>query len=251
MMIIPAKRLQNAFRLPASDDRAQVPTIAYVISKMNPRKVHLIAESDDKSKAYSFPLIAQLQRILTARHIEVEGPSELSSESVSDRAEEIYSSNVAEDLIVLAGYTTLSKKLLSTLEKKYADQQEKKPKLLFTEGASNIEEEAHGFTIFRTGYRDTSLCKLSDGGRNQKHSAEYTYGFDAVNIIKQALDQCSAEISRGCVTKELRNKPFFVGACEYYSFQNGDNILSNYYVFASDNPGSLFFDAPKQHELNQ
>jgi hypothetical protein len=61
------------------------------------------------------------------------------------------------------------------------------------------------------------------------------YGHDSVRLLSRAIAQCRERfqtITRGCVLEQLR-ATIASGACGGYSFREGENLLSSYYVFSS------------------
>jgi len=115
--------------------------------------------------------------------------------------------------------------------------------LIFTDGSPGIENDpqAAGFNVYRADFYDPGECAVRLPAELHKRinscpevSAAQVFGYDAVLFVHQPLQRCK-EVSRKCLLEQLQNTPAFSGVCFPYSFRDGENAISSYYIFQSKN----------------
>jgi branched-chain amino acid transport system substrate-binding protein len=236
-------RLRNCFRLPPSDDRVQAPTVAFVAEeKLKAKRIYLLRDISEGASEYSEPLYKKLESLL--------GNISIDKQSV-DRGHadfrEVASNIEAQhpDLVVFCGYGSTATLILSALRHVYQDNQANKPKILLTDGSRIRDLNASDFDVYLTfplpEISSFNNCPSEDNEilrsviQPQTEQSFQVYGYDAMLLIGKALEKCSdEEISRDCLRRGLSELPLFTGStCLQYFFAEGDNTLSDYYVFHS------------------
>jgi ABC-type branched-subunit amino acid transport system substrate-binding protein len=241
----PSHRLQNCFRLPPNDERVQAPTVAFVAeTKIHTKRTYLIRDISSGAAAYSEPLFKQLEFLLGDTKID---------ETVVDRENarfiEVATNIKAQepDLIVFCGYGSTAKLIITALRDKYENVEiAKRPKIILTDGSKIRDLNASGFDVYLTFplptidyFSECSSPDLAHVKATIDPSGEQSfqiYGYDAMLMIGMALEKCpDSDISRDCLRRSLGSLPLFNGStCLSYFFSDGENSLSEYYVFRSN-----------------
>lgn len=236
-------RLSNCFRLPPSDDKGQAPAVAFMVEQLSPTKVHIVEYTKKPVDQYARPLCDKIQKILVDRGLKPDHdpPQQVeSSDDMKGAASEISNDHDDKDVVVYCGNRSDGVFFLELLAESYKKHpQKKKPNLVFTDAAPNIEDLKEGFPVYRTGFYDARKCKNPSSELDKlirscpEVSSEPLFGYDAVRFTRQALKGCDKRVSRQCLLNELRDTPAFRGACFPYFLRDGENVISSYYVFRS------------------
>ncbi len=235
-------RLSNCFRLPPSDDRVQAPAIAYLVEHLQPQVVHIIEDEQGGAKQYASPLCGRIEKLLRAHHVQVDAAQSIVDEStIHGVVEHIADRHGAKDVVIFCGYQEYGNTFLKELSAAFQPHPENGPSLVFSEASPDIQKKDRGFRVYRTGSYDPRTCenfhdKLGELTKScPDASAEQVFGYDAVLFIHQALEKCGGQISRDCLLRQLRNTPALIGSCFPYFLRDGENVISSYYVFRSQN----------------
>jgi len=250
---IPQGHVPNYVRLQPSDDQAQAPAIAYTIlqllqdkNRVDKSRVYLLTGMEGNAGEYSKGLIEGVKRLLP-RKVQTKEYSDERDQNAS-MAKMIFGANPI-DVVFFAGYRDQAQEILKTVNQEFGDRAaDQRPVIILPEACNGleIEMEWQAFRIYRTGPADTTACfdrLRNDEGLKKWRSTEETdplpismlYGHDAVRLLSRAIIQCRdqhKEITRGGVLEQLR-ATVSSGACGGYSFREGENLLSSYYVFSS------------------
>lgn len=233
-------RLHNAFRLPQSDDRGQVPALVIMAHSLKAKRVYLVRDISDDAGEYSSPIYNGLDRFL--------------SDIIYDRtdvnrrqtdfpyiASIIFSEK--DDLVIFAGYGSTAGVFLNALRERYAKDAGQRPTILLTDGAKIQDIDMSGFDAFLT-FPVRPLRRMtcsSDDFEELEHAfggqtteSYELFGFDAMAILGQAISICNerGRFSRSCI-RDVLNTTKFHGACDNYKFTSGENVLSPYAVYSS------------------
>jgi len=239
-------RLSNCFRLPPSDDKGQAPAVAFMVEQLGPTKVHIVEYTRKPIDQYSRPLCDRVQKILIDRgHKPDHDPPQQveTSDDMKGAASEIANDHDDKDVVIYCGSRPDGVLFLESLAESYKKHpQKKKPTLVFTDAAPNIEDIEglkERFPVYRTGFYDPRTCTNPSSELNKRMrscpevSSEPVFGYDAVRLTSQALKECDQKVSRQCLLNEIRDTPAFRGACFPYALRDGENVISSYYVFRS------------------
>lgn len=244
----PQDHIPNYIRLQPSDDQAQAPAIAHTILQLlqDKSRVYLLTGMEGNAGEYSKGLVQGVKRLLPRKVQPVEHSEE--RDQNSSMAEMISGANPI-DIVFFAGYRDQAQEILRILNRKLEGRAAvQRPVILLPESCNGfeIEEEWKTFRIYRTGPADTTACfgelQNDEGLRKWRRENEpdklpisMLYGHDSVRLLSRAIAQCRERfqtITRGCVLEQLR-ATIASGACGGYSFREGENLLSSYYVFSS------------------
>jgi Periplasmic binding protein len=238
-------RLPICYRLPPSDSNVQAPAIAYMVKRLSPATgrvaVHLYTSSSENAGAYSEPLCRGIHEILKAKQIKAHLTP---VGDIPSAVEHIHDDHQSGDIIVYCGYKTEASLLLSALRLAYAHDPPTKTLNLILSDASfeKVNTDGPNFHIYETSPLDLNRCidapaikRLSSAAKevHRPLTAEQIHGYDAVMILEAAAKRCFGKLSRGCVLGELDSGKTFPSVCSDYSFRNGENIISDYYIFGS------------------
>lgn len=240
-------RLSNFVRLPPDDRKAQAPAASIVATEMlGGEDIYLLADKSADAWEYSRPLFTQIDELIPA----TQG---VRSDTVRDSPEKLKAAadDIAlkqPDVLVFAGYGTTAEKLLNDLNQKYREVGlgSQKPRVVMTDGTmtgdiSSRTMSAYDIYItFPIQQVRKEKCRASDYdilkatiGDTFNRSFQ-VFGYDAVLMVDSAIGKCAGDgISRSCVMQELQQQDVFRGACTSYSFKEGENILSQYYVYSN------------------
>ncbi|HEY3441759.1 MAG TPA: ABC transporter substrate-binding protein [Paludibaculum sp.] len=239
------RRLLNCYRLPPSDDNAQAPAIAYLVTQLQPRRVHIIEETADGGAVYSKPLGNSVRTFLQiARMSDVQTPREVSDSSVEDTVDTICRGANGDDVVVYCGYSKQAKAFLAALAKRQAPGKAA-PRIILSEGCQDLDEDrSSGLPFLRMSPSDISRCDNDSEGMKALRaiagadvvSANMVFGYDAARILIEALKGCDEKgigWSRACVLDQLQTRPAFPSLCGGYSFHDGESLVSSYFVYKS------------------
>lgn len=241
---VPSNRLRNCFRLPPSDDKVQAPTLAYVAEeRLKSQRAYMLGDVSEGARGYSEPLYGQLESLLGDLLIDKQ-QIDRKSANFQEIAGNIRAQ--APDLVIFCGYGSTATLILSALRREYLDVDiTKRPRILLTDGSRVKDLNTSGFDVYLTfplpDIKYFEDCKSPDFGivrdavPPQGDQSFQIYGYDAMLMISKALEQCrDQEVSRDCVRRSLGRLPLFTGStCLQYFFADGDNSLSEYYVYRS------------------
>jgi hypothetical protein len=116
---------------------------------------------------------------------------------------------------------------------------------LLTDGSRVKDLNTSGFDVYLTfplpeigyfeGCKSPDFAIVKETIPPQGEQSFQIYGYDAMLMISKALEQCGdQEVSRDCLRRSLGRLPLFNGStCLQYFFADGDNSLSEYYVYRS------------------
>lgn len=250
MVVDSSNRLHNCFRLAPSDDRVQAPAVAFVASqKLLAKRCYLLGDFSPDVKEYSAPLYEELGAMLDSLNIlATKRKYEPTSTTSQDCATSIRAQK--SDLLVFCGYGTRAQELLDSLRDAYKDIDiEKRPKVLLTDGCKIKDLDTAGFKVYLTfplpdllnippdnnpataGVSDLAILLRTITKDQQSYQM---YAYDAMLMIGQAIEKCaSKELSRSCIQQQLNSLQNFSGAYLGYSFVEGENSLSSYYLYSA------------------
>lgn len=237
-------RLRACFRLSPSDDKVQAPAVAFVAEEMlKVKRGYLVQDISEGASEYSKPLYDRLEQLLGNVLIDKQ-KLDRGKADFSGVASNIEAQN--PDIVIFCGYGSTATLVLSALRHAYKDKPSSKPKIILTDGSRVKDLNTSGFDVYMTFplpdityFKD---CRSQDYDillktiMSHDEQSFQIYGYDAMLMVGKALEKCTAErISRDCLRKSLSELPFFTGStCLQYFFAEGDNTLSEYYVFRSN-----------------
>jgi ABC-type branched-subunit amino acid transport system substrate-binding protein len=230
----PGTLLKNVFRLPPGDSEVQAPAVAWVaVNTLKTRKCLLVTDVSEEAKLYSSLLAWQIKNLLQQKGKTVVDANVKSASDAVQKAK----NKAPFDLIVFVGYPASAKKLLEQLRKLYNDLAHRPP-LLFTDGAKTPDLDVHGFDTYLT-YPVPDIAPYPAELKNDITSgndAYEIYAYDAMLLLGQVIDQCnqSRQIGRSCILQRLRQIRSLDGGASSYSFVEGENRLSAYYVYRAN-----------------
>lgn len=233
-------RLRNAFRLPPSDDRGQVPALVIMAHSLKAKRVYLVRDISDDAGEYSSPIYDGLDKFMPDiiyDHTDVRRTQTDFSYITSI----IFSEK--DDLVIFDGYGSTAGVFLNALRERYAKDPGPRPYVLLTDGAKVQDIDTSGFDMFLTfPVRPLQRMKCSsDDFEELEHAfggqtteSYELYGFDAMAILGQAISICNerGRLSRSCI-RDVLNTTRLSGACDNYKFTSGENVLSAYAVYSS------------------
>jgi hypothetical protein len=263
----PKDRVPSYIRLQPSDDQAQAPAIAGMILRLRLGQenknstVYLLTGLDLGAEDYSKGLVSEVRRLLIGRKVPTQallvgqdkgqliGKVPTPVLSVEQAIQKIHGPATSDDIVFFAGYRQQADDILIKLDQSYTGRAARdRPIILLPEACSGLEAQPQlkDFRLCRTGPADTTACigTLRNDARlakwRRKEEADLlpismVYGHDAVQLVSRAIKRCrdgGRSITRSCVLEQLR-ATVSSGACGGYSFREGENLLSSYYVFRS------------------
>jgi branched-chain amino acid transport system substrate-binding protein len=240
------EKLKNFVRLPPSDKRAQAPAAAMVATELlKGKEIFIIGDKSSDAWEYAKPLYNEALSIIPETRI-------TDNNTIKDKAislERVAGDVLVQDtdVVIFAGYGTTAEKFLYELAQAYeAKDRSDVPGIVLTDGAmtGDISKQTLNTFNIRITFPIPDVSKISCGGEDYKNlknilnksnnKSFQMFAYDAVLMADKAISQCSQKnISRDCVEKKLRELRDFNGVCSTYSFQNGENMLSNYYVYSN------------------
>lgn len=241
----PQNRLPYCFRLPPSDVPSQATAVAIVaLEKLSSKRIYLIRDISPDAGEYSGPLFSSLRTSLASKIVSTQ---EVDINTTQFRDVAIRVEAERADLVVFCGYGSTAQKLLGAIRNLYAPlPPADRPRVVATDG-SNIAtlntDDLQTYLTFPISAPALPDCNPSDysilrgilpQGRLQSYEV---YGYDAILLVGQAYSDCEkvkGKISRVCIAQQLQTpaKPL-AGACLPYSFREGENLLSEYYVYSN------------------
>lgn len=251
-------RLPVSFRLSPSDGAVEAPAIAYFINDHLPSTlaerqkfdVHLFVSTADHAGAYAAPLCNQANDILQANHL----TSRVTTID-ADTVNEIAQKHDAVDFIVYCGYGPDATRLLQGLSQLTTKSDGTPlppdgtglPQIILSSAVQ--EEDLKGFKnlrLFRMSALNTKRCADQDAlkritaeavkvNRPATPTLQQIHGYDAVQVIAAAAQKCAGRLSRSCVLEELGRGQTLPSVCSDYSFRDGENIISDYFVYPAGN----------------
>jgi ABC-type branched-subunit amino acid transport system substrate-binding protein len=243
-----SSRLPISYRLSPSDSRVQAPAIAYFIRTHLPPDlshfdVHLLISKADQAEAYARPLCQQTSDILVANNFST---TVSSLDSIPDAIGEITGQHDPGDFIVYCGYAKEAIQLMQGLSGKSTAGGTDLPQVILSSAVQQEDvEHIQNLRVFRMAPLNTDRCsdkealkRLSDAASkvHRPLTPEQIHGYDAVQVIAAAARKCTGRLSRSCVLKELERGDTLPSICSDYSFRDGENIISDFFVFPA---GSL------------
>ena len=242
------KRLGIGFRLSPSDNKVQAPAIAYFITThiypnaAHSTTVHLYKSSADKAMSYSGPLCEETSAILSAEGIN----NHVFPVDTIQKAVEHVLTHPFQDFIVYCGYPTEAVQFVTALQEVYSKANAPKPpRFIFSDAApEGFAKAADAISAYRTAALDTSRCtdqktleKLRTKANEVKRplTDEQIHGYDAIEVLEAAALKCKNRLSRSCILQQLESGETFPSVCSSYSFRNGENIISDYFIFPEGN----------------
>jgi ABC-type branched-subunit amino acid transport system substrate-binding protein len=236
--------LPICYRLPPSDGTVQAPAIAYMVRRLSPGTgrvaVHIYEGMLDNAPAYSKPLCTEVSGILNANGIRAHLTS---LDSIPAAVQHIHREHKSGDVIVYCGYQKEASAFLNGLQEAYKETPNATPSIIFSDASPQIlGADSRNFRVYKTEALDTNRCTdttalagLSSAAARvgRKLTAEQIHGYDAVMVLEAAVSKCFGSLSRGCVLDALGSGETFPSICSDYSFRNGENIISDYYIFSS------------------
>ncbi len=244
--------LRIAYRLSPSDGKVQAPAIAYFVRTWPApvRQIHLFASVQDGAGEYSVPLCKQTKAILDANGFG-DKTVETSVDSVPNSIDEIKRNHDERDFVIYCGYSTQANEFLAQLNANYPATGDRKagskpPQIILTNAVSEeIGRDAKTLSVFKMSSLDQELCadkdklkeiemKASEEGKRPL-TPDQIRGYDAVQVIAAAARKCSGYLSRRCILDQLDSSTTFPSVCSDYQFRDGENFMSDYYVFSQGN----------------
>lgn len=236
------RRYNSAFRLSPSDGDVQAPAIAYLISDMLQTNaggvVHVFASDADGASEYSEPLCSTTDSILKANGISAEFSK---IQSIPTAVSEIVSHHTGNDYVVFCGYPSAAIDFTRALDAASNAAPHGLPRLIVSDAApDNLAVGIAHLRLYRVESLDTTHCtngaaleriRAAAMTVDRKLDPEQIRGYDAVAVLAAATEKCSERLSRRCIVEQLGSGDTFPSACSDYSFRNGENIISDYYVF--------------------
>jgi ABC-type branched-subunit amino acid transport system substrate-binding protein len=254
-------RLNNVFRLPPSDQKAQAPAVATMVERLaSPAaKLYLVDDERESTAGYCKPLVVAIRTLLNKTTYAVTPNTLLpnSPDDLDQLARGIQSTDPAG--VIICTFNNTAKTFLKSLQLAYSKVPlAQRPFLLMTDGAMDRELDATGFRLFVTfptkgiqNYKiysqrggsakveDTDyqlLRSLVDDRRKKGYDESYEmYGYDAMLILGEVARKCQnkSQLGRSCMLQTLREERDLIGVTEAYTFEEGEHLAS-YYVFAAD-----------------
>ncbi|HET9184287.1 MAG TPA: ABC transporter substrate-binding protein [Candidatus Angelobacter sp.] len=231
-------RLQNLFRLPPSDDRAQAPAVAYTaINILKSRRIYLVRDISEDAPEYSGPLFKRIQQLIGSNKID-DIEVNRKTPSIHEVAQNVFDQDA--DLVIFVGYGTTANVILSDIQVEYSRFKRKPPPILLTDGCKIVDLNVGSLLVYVTfpvpdSHKlpcDTEDMAIFNEQVPQPKSYEL-YGYDAMVILGKALNSClrTSSLSRECVQNALSGGSPLEGACLTYSFSAGDNSRSSIYLY--------------------
>jgi ABC-type branched-subunit amino acid transport system substrate-binding protein len=251
-----SQHLPNVFRLPPSDDKVQAPGIAYFVSTLGAKDAHLVEGVQENAERYSVPLCDEIGKILHADGIKV-GKSRTTPDLTSI-VDHIRANHGEGDVVVFCGYKREASDFLSKITAAYASTAPKdRPTLVFSDATEQRElaSSTGSFTVYRSGPLDIHKCidqkMLTELEKNAKTvdrplTPEQIHGYDSVQLLWTAAEKCAGRLSRRCLLDELNSGRSFPSICADYAFRDGENLISNYYIFGVPENNSTQVLTPPQ-----
>ena len=241
-----AGRIQNAFRLPPSDDKGQAPAVTHLVRRLGLKKVYLLSDTTKGARGYSLPLRESLEPYIRNELVGEEDKEVMRGRTVfGELARSIRAQGV--DGVVFCGYGTTSLELLDALDETYGEtSRENRPTIVLTDGCLIPDLDARGFNLYLTfphvskpedaDKRDIKILeKISNGTQPVSYEG---FGYDAMLIIGSAIKVCMAKgvVDRKSLIGQLNSSGVFIGTSGLYEFENGENRLAQYDILRmSDN----------------
>jgi len=243
------KRLLNCFRLPGSDTSFQAPAVVFLLKQqLRAKRPYLIKDVSADAKEYSEPLFGRIAELLSDvqyDHFDFDrNGSNIQNLMMAVRG-------WGPDTIVFCGYGSNASIIFAALREIYArNKGEKRPAVVLTDGCKIPDLDIRGFHVLltfplpevdgiRSSTRDYPIFSKAIA-RRETESYQMS-GYDAMLIVGRAAQDCilrDNKLSRACILEKIGTLNEFLGVCLHYTYAQGENSSSQYYVYESFPIGS-------------
>ena len=256
----PGRRLNNVFRLPPSEHKAQAPAVATLVSRLIDRskngRVYLLSDWSSESVDYCTPLHNVISGLLSQKYPVT--PAYLKEQSNSELKREAHSIKSDDPAVaIFCGYAKAAQDLLEALRVEYRQTPaSRRPLIVMTDGCKQRDLNATGFKLYLTfPTKGIENFHVTQAGGNQDELTDYKelaalvksriedgyeesiemYGYDAMLILGEVAKDCiqRGRLGRGCMLEGLKQAHDLTGVVEAYTFEEGEH-LSEYFVFVAD-----------------
>jgi len=234
----PTGRLKSCFRLPPADDRAQAPAVALFAKRhLKAEKCYVLRDRTKDTLDYAEPLSSAVRRLMKDG---LSGPTEEAQRNSSLAELARSARHQGADLIIFCGYGTAANELLGELREAFKGQNPP-IKIVLTDGCMIHDLDTTELEVYVTFPLPPLMHGAPSGAdfgilanvveKLDRYSYQL-YGYDAVLMLAHACNELrTTDVSRDGLMQKLHSMAQFVGARSTYSFVEGDNVQSWYYVY--------------------
>ncbi len=243
--------LTNSFRLIPNDVDVQAPAVALAVAKEGHTRPYLLVDTSPNAAAYSRHLANEVKKYLETPRFTASAVEKI-PENPDFSAIVRKVSAFKPDAIIFCGYQDRAEDLLKQMAEVYEGRILAAPDFFLTDGCLADDLKTHGFPrVYVTFARGMRVCpdlrddeqdmwpkdaKILREKAGSTQIAFQEYGHDAVLMVAQAVEECREEgtVSRACLVDRLTATPEFVGACDVYALEDGENQYAEYYLHVFD-----------------
>ncbi|MBZ5500263.1 MAG: hypothetical protein LAP85_28035 [Acidobacteriia bacterium] len=226
---------KTLFRLPLNDQVGQAPALVHLIhSDLHASQVYIVRDVSGDSAVYSDYLLQRFKFLLPADHFKHNLDIDIDRPPLRIISEEVHRSQA--NLVLFVGYGSTAVQFLESMHEVYSATTDI-PTIVLTDGCISPDLHVYNFPTYLTSpVPDLGLCKhlppCFSARRNPELPSYEEFGYDALEIISQAISKCKdmGSISRSCIASSLTNDTFY-GLCQQYSFRNGENTTGTYTIY--------------------